>query len=177
MLEKFLVINNIAIEKHIEAVNDVTFKTRSVSMVSSLSPPGKVSYHQEGRSKSVTEREILENNNGGRKKSKKCSMFATIDGQCDKEYKTHANVTEIAILDLCRKRTKSSKNVSIAENLNLDYSATDVSEHESENVDIGNTEYEKPAKKSYQAPDFLYFLVVFCITLFFLSFLLSVLFC
>ena len=97
---KVLGDNNIAIEKHIEAVNEVTVKTRSVSMVSSLSPPRRVSYSQEGRSKSVTEREILENNIGVRNKSKKCSMFATIDEQCDKEYKTYANVKEIAIIDL-----------------------------------------------------------------------------
>ena len=127
---KVLGDNNIAIEKPAEADPEVTVKTRSVSLVSSVPTARRVNYSQEERSKSVTEREILENDNGVRKKSKKCSMFATISELGDKEYKIHADIKETGSQDIWRKRKKSSKKVSIAENLNCDYSDSNVSDNE-----------------------------------------------
>ena len=133
---KVLDDNNIAIEKPIEAAPEVTVKTRSISLVSSLPTVRRVSYSQEERSKSVTEREILEHDNEVRKKSKKCSMFATISELSDKEYNIHNEIKEAGNQDIWRNRKKSSKKVSIAENLNCDYSDSNVSDHEIDDVDI-----------------------------------------
>ena len=127
---KVLGDNNIAIEKPAEADPEVTVKTRSVSLVSSAPTARRVNYSQEERSKSVTERKILENDNGVRKKSQKCRMFATISELSDKEYKIHSDIKEAGTQDFWRKRKKSSKKVSIAENLNCDYSDSNVSDNE-----------------------------------------------
>ena len=110
---KVLGDNNIAIEKPVEADPEVTVKTRSVSLVSSVPTARRVNYSQEERSKSVTEREILENDNGVRKKSKNCSMFATISELDDKGFETHTHMKDITIQNVCRTRRKSSKEVSI----------------------------------------------------------------
>ena len=136
---KVLGDNNIAIEKPVKADPEVTAKTRSVSLVSSTPTARRVNYHKEERSKSVTEREILENNNEGRKKSKKCSMFATICEIGDKPHDTPAPIRDGASQDLWRKRRKSSKKVSIAENLNCDYSDTNISDNESDLHNIMDT--------------------------------------
>jgi len=121
---KVLVDNNIAIEKPVKVDPEMATKTRSVSLVSSApSAVKRVFYHQEERSKSVTEREILENNNEVRKRR---SMFATINEIGD----TPTHITEGTAQDHWRKTRKPSKKVSIAENLNCDYSDTDISDHE-----------------------------------------------
>ena len=134
---KVLGDNNIAIEKPVEADPEVTVKTRSISLVSSVPTARRVNYSQEERSKSVTEREILENDNGVRKKSRKCSMFATISELSDKEYKIHTDIKEAGTQDIWRNRKKSSKKVSIAENLNCDYSDSNVSDNEINDPIIG----------------------------------------
>ena len=139
---KVLDDNNIAIEKPIEVAPEVTVKTRSISLVSSLPTVRRVSYSQEERSKSVTEREILEHDNEVRKKSKKCSMFATISELSDKEYNIHTEIKEAGNQDIWRNRKKSSKKVSIAENLNCDYSDSNVSDHEIDDTNIA-TESEQ----------------------------------
>jgi len=139
---KVLGENNIALEKSVDAEAEVTIgsKTRSVSLVSPAPTSRRVNYHEEERSKSVTEREILENNNGVRKKSKKCSMFATISELCDKDHEIPTDIKDsVVTADVLRKRRKSSKKVSIAENLNCDYSDTNISDDDSDNANIVST--------------------------------------
>ena len=103
---KVLDDNNIAIEKPIEAAPEVTVKTRSISLVSSLPTVRRVSYFQEERSKSVTEREILEHDNEVRKKSQKYSMFATIIELSDK-YTMHTEIKDGGNQDILRNRKKN----------------------------------------------------------------------
>lgn len=131
---KVLGDNNIAIEKTVETDPEVNIKTRSVSLVYPVPAGRKVSYQQEERSKSVTEREIFENNNEVRKKSKQRKMFATISEICDKD--EDFNIKDAPLENILKKRKKSSKKVSIAENLNCDYSDTNVSDHDSMNTKI-----------------------------------------
>ena len=128
--------NNIAIEKQEEAVAVVTGKTRSLSLVTqpsnSLASTRRVSCKEGERSKSVSEAggDILENINGVRKKSRKGSMFATIREHGTKDQEGVVDIEEFDESEVVRRRKKSSKKVSIAENLNCDYSDSNVSEIE-----------------------------------------------
>jgi len=132
---KVLGDNNIAIEKPVEAEREVPGKTRSVSMVSHATTARRVSCKEE-RSKSVTERDILENDNGAMNKNRKCSMFATISELGDKDHETETGIDSQMFIKpgVLRNRRKSSKKVSIAENLNCDYSDTNVSDAEDLNT-------------------------------------------
>ena len=98
--KKVLDDNNIVIEKPEEAVAVVTGKTRSLSLVSqpsnSLASTRRVSCKEGERSKSVSEAggDILENINGVRKKSRKCSMFVTISEHATKDQESVINTKE-----------------------------------------------------------------------------------
>ena len=136
--KKVLDDNNIAIEKPEEAVAVVTGKTRSLSLVSqpsnSLASTRRVSCKEGERSKSVSEAggDILENIEV-RKKSRKCSIFATISEYGTKYQDSVIDTEEFEEADIIRRRKKSSKKVSIAENLNCDYSDSNVSDIEDGN--------------------------------------------
>jgi len=131
---KILDDNNIAIEKPEESVAIAPGKTRSVSLVcqpsTGLASIRRVSCKEGERSKSVTEAagEILENNNVVRKKSRKSSLFATISEHGSKDREIVVDDSEFDGVEEVKRRKKSSKKVSIAENLNCDYSDSNISE-------------------------------------------------
>ena len=77
--------------------------------------------------------EMIEDENGVRNKSKKCSLFETISENAIKD--NQESVVDTKVYDeetAVRKRKKSSKKVSIAENLNCDYSDTNISDGDEE---------------------------------------------
>jgi len=138
-VRKVLGDNNIAIERPEEAVPAEAGKKRSLSMVSPSSHSAittrRASRGEGGRSRSVCEvgarEDIIDNNIGVRKKSKKCSLFATISENVMKDnQETVENTIEFDEEISIKKRKKSSKKVSIAENLNCDYSDTNVSDED-----------------------------------------------
>ena len=124
---KVLNDNNIAIEKAEEVTGEDTANGRSVSLVSQPRSIGYCTDREEERNKSITEGVVglMENENEVHKRSKKCSVFETISEHESKSNECAFDKNEFAgasVATTTTGREKYSKKVSIAENLNCDYS-------------------------------------------------------
>jgi len=143
--KKTLLDNKIEVDRHYPDCKPNQSQSRSVSINSmcpsssssstSFSNTRSTNYHE--RSKSVTDSRT-DSSYGmiitERRKSKKCSIFDTINENVNYRENNDNISNEI---DITRLRKKSSKKVSIAENLNCDYS--DISSLYNED-DIGDNE-------------------------------------
>lgn len=119
---KVLDDNNIAMEKAGHVVEEVSVKTRSVSLVGNPNNTIDSRRKHVERSKSVVEvaGDIPDKDNEVRRKSKKCDIFDTISEQESKSEESPLGTSCVDVMKMGRE--KSSKKVSIAENLNCDYS-------------------------------------------------------
>ena len=120
---KVLDDNNIAMEKAEESPGEDTENARSGSLVWQSSNTGYCIDRTEEKDKSLTEgiMEFIENDIEVQKRSKKCSVFATISEHESKSSESAFDRYEFGVADVTKGR-KYSKKVSIAENLNCDYS-------------------------------------------------------
>jgi len=134
--KKILNENNIAIEKPEKTVRTSVIKNRSISMIGSYN--SALGNSLVGRSKSVVESKMPETSKASKNK---CSFISVISENAENKCKGFDdNENVVDKLDLMR-RKKSSKKVSIAENLNCDYSDTNDS-------DIGDEKFSEKAEQT-----------------------------
>jgi len=147
--------NNIDMERVLAALDSKTSLSRSVS--TTVSPTTTSGLASQERSKSVSGRvsdsplfgltipeRRLSGTKGGvlgaaaeRRKSKKCSVFDTI---AETSHLDTADTEEPRLSSMQRFRKKSSKKVSIAENLNCDYSDISSPHHDNVTAEDDNLE-------------------------------------
>jgi len=137
---KTLTDNNIDLDRnYLENKASRSVSINGMSQISSNS--GNATIFNE-RSKSVTERVSDITGPSERRKSKKCSIFETIsENITSKEIEEHQVSTPM----YSRYKKKSSKKVSIAENLNCDYS--DISSLYNEEGPLENNEQDEDNKQ------------------------------
>jgi len=152
--KKTLTDNNIDLDRHY--LENKANRSVSINGVSQISTNNGNAMSFNERSKSVTERVSDITGPTERRKSKKCSIFETISENISaKEMEEHQDSAPV----FSRYKKKSSKKVSIAENLNCDYSDISSLYNETEE-NLENNEDNKQLENNSSDCDRLNLLVI-----------------